>query len=193
MWTKRFLGLLISTIGVFMCVYSRVTFYHIYSILTIEEKVLDYDLVSIEDYTITARVNKNFYDAVTNPNKNSDNVDKDELQEPSKLAKFKEKLQNGLENELIKAEKKKIKKANKKNKAIKPLDPEKLRVADISFAFDNREMLILLEKRYESLAKTDFETVSEIEKELSLLNQDKYDQYIVPNTFYCTFMHGEGQ
>ena len=64
MWQKRFLGLLLATIGVFICIYARLTITHISSNLIIEEKLLDYALVSIEDYSVTARISKDFYQDV---------------------------------------------------------------------------------------------------------------------------------
>lgn len=64
MWRKRFLGLLLATIGVFICIYARLTITHISSSLMIEEKLLDYALVSIEDYSVTARISKDFYQDV---------------------------------------------------------------------------------------------------------------------------------
>lgn len=54
-------------------------------------------------------------------------------------------------------------------------------------------MLVLLAQRNKYLSKTDFENVKKVEKKMTRIKKDKYDELIVPNTFYCTFMHGEGQ
>ena len=73
------------------------------------------------------------------------------------------------------------------------LNREQSRVADIAFAFHNREMLVLLKKRYEYLCKAKFEKAEKVEEQLTKIKNEKFDQLIVPNTFYCTFMEGLGQ
>ncbi len=72
------------------------------------------------------------------------------------------------------------------------MEPEKYKIVDISFAFDNREMLILLEKRNKYLSKADFAGAKKVEHQLNALKDKNMEKYIVPNTCYCTFMHGEG-
>jgi hypothetical protein len=51
-------------------------------------------------------------------------------------------------------------------------------------------MLALLKKRYEYLCQAKFEKASAIEAKLTEIKNEKYDELIVPNTFYCTFMEG---
>ena len=51
----------------------------------------------------------------------------------------------------------------------------------------------MLEQRNKYLSKTEFENVKKVEKKMTQIKKDKYEELIVPNTFYCTFMHGEGQ
>ena len=59
---KRNLGLLVAIIGVFMCLYFTITMDKIDNIHKIEEKLLDYDLVSIEDYSVRGNIPRNVYD-----------------------------------------------------------------------------------------------------------------------------------
>ena len=73
------------------------------------------------------------------------------------------------------------------------LSEEDSKIADICFAFNNREMLLLLQERNEALCKTDFVKANEIEDKLTVMKDEHYDQMIVPNQFYCTFMYGEAQ
>ena len=157
MWKKRFIGLMVTTIGVFMCIYGRTTFLYIYSMLTIEEKLLDHDLVSIEDYTMTARVSRDLYDYASKYNKDDPKDDPDFVP----LIRFKNYLKHNLEQELLK-------KAKEKQPRDK-FEPEKFKIADISFAFNNREMLILLEKRNKYLSKADFNEVKKVEQQLTAL------------------------
>ena len=66
-------------------------------------------------------------------------------------------------------------------------------MADIAFAFNNRKMLMLLCKRYKYMRDANFEKAQQVENKLTELKNTHYDQLIVPNTFYCTFMEGIGQ
>lgn len=75
----------------------------------------------------------------------------------------------------------------------KGLSKEESRIADIAFAFDNREMLKLLQKRYKYLCSAKFEQAEGVEKQMTELKNKDYDKLIVPNTFFCTFMEGKGQ
>lgn len=67
------------------------------------------------------------------------------------------------------------------------LSLEKSKVADICFAFNNREMLLLLKKRSEYLGKARFDKAEEVENQLTALKNEKYEELIIPNTFFCTF------
>lgn len=53
-----------STVGLFMCVIFRLTITYIGTLNLINEKLLDYDLVSIEDYSVKGKINKDFYEHV---------------------------------------------------------------------------------------------------------------------------------
>ena len=61
MQTKRFVGLGVATFGVFMCIFFRFTMTRVKNELQIQDKKLDFDLVSIEDYTISGKIDKTFY------------------------------------------------------------------------------------------------------------------------------------
>ena len=54
--TKMYLGLVCSTLGLFMAVAFRLTITHIQNKIEIDDKLLDYGLVSIEDYSITGNI-----------------------------------------------------------------------------------------------------------------------------------------
>ena len=54
-------------------------------------------------------------------------------------------------------------------------------------------MIKLLKKRSNMLRKRDFESTSQIEKKMTKLKDDKFDELIVPNTFWMTFMHVEAK
>ena len=51
---------------------------------------------------------------------------------------------------------------------------------------------MLLCKRYKYMRDANFEKAQQVENRLTELKNTHYDQLIVPNTFYCTFMEGIG-
>ena len=53
-------------------------------------------------------------------------------------------------------------------------------------------MLTLLQKRYKALCQARFKKAERIEDKLTEIKNEKFDELIVPNTFYCTFMEGAG-
>lgn len=67
------------------------------------------------------------------------------------------------------------------------LSREESRIADLVFAFNNREMLLLLKKRGSYLSNAKMDKAEEIEKKMTALKDEKYDSLVVPNTFFCTF------
>jgi len=71
------------------------------------------------------------------------------------------------------------------------LSREQCKVADICFAFNNRPMLLLLKERNEALCKTKFDKARELEEKLTVMKDEKYEELIIPNQFYCTFQWGE--
>ena len=68
------------------------------------------------------------------------------------------------------------------------LSQEQSRVADIVFAFNNREMLKLLMKRGKYLSNANMDKAEAVEKEMTILKNQKFDELIVPNHFFCTFL-----
>ena len=53
---KRNIGLICSTIGLFMSIFYRLTMSKIRNDMDIEEKILDLELVSIENYSVFGRI-----------------------------------------------------------------------------------------------------------------------------------------
>ena len=72
------------------------------------------------------------------------------------------------------------------------LTEEQSRVADIVFAFNNHKMLELLQKRYKYLCDAKFEKAAIVENKLTDLKNNQYQNLTIPNTYFCTFMEGEG-
>ena len=66
-------------------------------------------------------------------------------------------------------------------------------MADIKFAFNNREMIKLLVKRRDYYVKGKYEKAEAKELEMTNLKNTAYDKIIIPSKFYCTFLERVGQ
>ena len=65
--TKKAWGLVCSTIGLLMCVVFRLTMSYIGTLNKINSKLFEYERVSIEDFTVTGRIDPNLYRRVVTP------------------------------------------------------------------------------------------------------------------------------
>lgn len=54
-------GLGMATVGLFICITWHLTMHRIKHELKYNHKILDYELASIEDYTIKGRIDKSLY------------------------------------------------------------------------------------------------------------------------------------
>ena len=59
---KMYLGLVCSTLGLFMAVAFRLTISHVQNKIEIDDKLLDYELTSIEDYSISGNISQKLYE-----------------------------------------------------------------------------------------------------------------------------------
>ena len=58
---------------------------------------------------------------------------------------------------------------NLEENEVTQLSRERSKIADIVFAFDNRKMLVLLNKRYKYLCSAKFEKAEKIEEQLTMI------------------------
>ena len=56
-----YLGLVCSTIGLFIVISFRFTITHMTNMQEINNKLLDHELVSIEDYSVKGEIDKDMY------------------------------------------------------------------------------------------------------------------------------------
>jgi len=54
-------------------------------------------------------------------------------------------------------------------------------------------MISLLQKRYNHLCKAQFDKAEKIENTLTKIKDEKFEELVTPNNFWCTFKEGEGQ
>lgn len=69
------------------------------------------------------------------------------------------------------------------------LSEDMSKVADLQLAFDNADLLRLLELRANHLKAANFVKAEAIENELTRLKNEHFDEYMRPNTFYVTFKY----
>ena len=169
MWVKRYLGLFIATIGVFMAIYFRFTMTYIQRALSLRVASLEYDHVAIEDYSVTGKIKRSFYDRVVKQQSSSDGNDRPPIEILSEY------LTTEIERHL-------------KDKGH--LNPK---VANIEYSFNNTKMVIFLKKRHKLLKKGKFKDAEKIEEKMTKFKNDYFDELNVPNTFWCTFMDAESK
>ena len=63
------------------------------------------------------------------------------------------------------------------------------KVADLQLAFDNAELLRLLEQRANFLKAAKFDEANEVEEKLTQLKNENFEKFMRPNTFYVTFKY----
>ena len=146
-----------------MCVFFRFTITHLQNRQKIDDKLLDIELISIEDYSVRGKISKDLYEHVM---KKTENKDLDMLSDDARrnyvpIRRFKEYLTEKIQKNL-----------QERDHTLSKKDTQ---VADIVFAFDNSVMLRLLKKRYEYLCKAKFEKAEAIEEKLTTLKNEKYE------------------
>ena len=65
--------------------------------------------------------------------------------------------------------------------------PDKFKIADIQFAFNNSKILDLLKKRGDAIKNADFKTVRKIEEKMTQVKNKRFDDINVPVEMYVTF------
>lgn len=166
---KRYLGLFIATIGVFMAIYFRFTMTYIQRALSLRVASLEYDHVAIEDYSVSGRIKRSFYDRVVRWRPSSDDEDRPPIE---KLSEY---LKTEIERHL------------KDKGHVNP------KVANIEYSFNNTPMVLFLKKRHQLLKKGKFKDAEKIEEKMTKFKNDHFDELNVPNNFWCTFMDAESK
>ena len=130
------MGLFCAMIGLFMCVFFRFTITHLQNRQKIDDKLLDIDLISIEDYTVRGKITTDLYENALMKTKDKDlDVLSDDVRRNNvPIRRFKQYLIENIQRNL-----------QKSNPSLSKKDTQ---VADIVFAFNNSVMLRLLKKRY---------------------------------------------
>ena len=63
---KNYLGALISSLGLYMCLVFWMRINRIWNEVKIEDKILDYQLTTLDDYSVCGNISKEFYQDAIN-------------------------------------------------------------------------------------------------------------------------------
>ena len=180
---KRQIGLVVAIIGLFMCIYFRFSLTFIQNELFFEEKRLDMDLVSIEDYTITGSVDRDLFqmilrqteffqaakskeigsdgervvknDPITKPIKRFEQYLKEVIEATLNKQRYKDRIKK-YEKKVQKQKKESKEKQKKKIERVHYKDEKEMnRIVEIQFAFNNRRMLKRLRQYNNELSHLD--------------------------------------
>ena len=72
--TKTAWAFAASCIGLLICIIFAISIEYIQNIMAINAKLLDFDLVSIEDYTVRGKIDKSLYESVVNKEPEADEL-----------------------------------------------------------------------------------------------------------------------
>ena len=61
---KKYWALVCSSLGALMCLFFRFTMTHVFRKTTIDRKLLDYKLITIENYSVTGKISPELYHKV---------------------------------------------------------------------------------------------------------------------------------
>ena len=106
-------------------------------------------------------------------------------------------IEKELTNDLVKSinagdEGKKKKKDKRKRKLKRAYGISEIKVADITFAFDNQKLIASLRKRGNSIALNKFDEVNKENEKINQLFKDEYTALTVPTSAFITFEEEEG-
>ena len=75
---------------------------------------------------------------------------------------------------------------------VKHIEVQVVKIADIAFAFNNAELIKLLRVRGQHIMYQNYDKMREVEKEISILKEAKYDDLTTPVDAFITFEAEDG-
>ncbi len=161
--SKNVWGLAAACIGVLICLYFSFSIRYLLNLDMIEDKLLDLELDTVDDYTVQCRLDPKIYKEFV---KNQTFTDQD-----VPIIKFKEMLIRSIRNQLD----------------TKPGLQGRSEIVDISFGFNNEKLLEKLEKRAQALKNADFEKAKDTIAEMNKVKNENLEQLNTPNWMWITF------
>ena len=162
---KKALGLGVSVIGLFMCLYYHISLTYMRNTNLINEKIFDSELITLGDYSVQGQITQSQWE------KFFAQIGSDEYA----MMDFEECLTFEIKSWLQRAD---------QGKNIGELIYE---VADIQLAFDNNQMMNLLAKRANALRKRNFAKAKRIQEQMTKYKNENFEKLFIPKKFFCTF------
>ncbi|CAI2375497.1 unnamed protein product [Moneuplotes crassus] len=169
--SKRAQSFYIMTIGLFMGLSLLVTLYYAQNKLKISAKEWDLDMITASDYTVSYEIDQDDYEFFKEQHR-------EESGESAPLA-YMSVLKHRVENQVSKEE-------------FVIHETNVIKIANITYSFNNHEMIELLDQRGTAIANHDMKKKIEIEKEIYELGENNRDQISTPSLAYITFETQEG-
>ena len=127
----------------------------------INDKLYNMNLITVDKFTVQGRISNNMHRIFKAEN----------VTEKRPTKEFAKSLTLAIEESLMES----------------GLSEEQSKVADLTFSFDNGNMINLLQYRAKAIHNAKFDIVSKIENKMTRLKNQDFEKLNVPNTFYCTF------
>ena len=123
---------------------------------------MDLDEITIEDYTVKGPISQKLYDTALQKHRDPFAENDSNKREIVPIQIFKSYLTEKIQ-------------MNLQDNPETQLSVEQSQIADIVFAFDNKQMLKLLTKRYKCLLNANFKEAEKIETQLTQIKNEKFD------------------
>ena len=162
-YQKNVWGLAAACTGLLICLFFVFSVRAQLNLDMINDKLLDLELHTVDDYTVQCRLNPSIYADFI---KGQNFTDKD-----VPIVKFKEMLIRTVQAQL----------------ETRPGLMGRTEIVDISFGFNNEALLEKLEKRASALKDANFEKLKDIVQEMNEVKDKKFDQLNTPNWMWITF------
>jgi hypothetical protein len=175
--TRQVQGLFIGSMGVFIALFFVVFIDYLRS--TFKNTFIEWDVKTITagDYSVEMDISESMY-------KNFLSTKYDPLSGKTKIAAFRDYLQEEMETRLTRLP----------DLGYEEVPPERIRVAMLSFAFDNAELINLLRQRGQFIKVENYDKMREINDKIDNLksNPEKLEKFYRPVTAFFTFENEEG-
>jgi hypothetical protein len=161
----------IITLGVFIGIVFLITLYYAKNKLTITAKQWDLDMITASDYTVSFTINQDEYEIF----KNQHNEEVCDSTAIAYMQVLKERFQDSVSKEDHVFE-----------------ESTDIRIATISYAFNNHKMIALLNQRGDAIVDHNIKEKEKIEKKIDELKDNDFDELSRPTVAYITFETQEG-
>jgi len=162
--SKNYWGLAAACIGLLMCIFFSSSVTLMLKLDVIEDKLMDLELVTVDDYTAQTRLDPAIYREFLSNNIFGDN--------DVPIMDFKQVIQSSIKDQLL-----------------SEVPESEADIIDIHFGFNNVKLLDKLEERANALKCADFNKLQRVQNEMTKLKNEHLEEFNTPNYMWVTFKH----